>query len=192
MWSISFMARRWPWRRRLGKPARLCHNRARSQHSPEPPMSKSLKRVRAALEAAGLPAEIREVGQARTAQEAADSLGCALDQIAKSIIFRAETSGAAVLFLTAGGNRVCAEKATALAGEALGKADAALIRAQTGFAIGGVAPLGHLNPIRAWLDPRLLEFQTVWAAAGTPRHVFALDPARLPGLTGAQRADFTL
>ncbi|MFZ7090635.1 YbaK/EbsC family protein [Primorskyibacter sp. 2E233] len=154
-------------------------------------MSKSLARVRAALEAAGLPADIREVGQARTAQEAADSVGCALDQITKSIIFRAETSGEAVLFLTAGGNKVCADKATALAGEPLGKADAALIRSQTGFAIGGVAPLGHLSPIRAWLDPRLLEFAEVWAAAGTPRHVFPLDPTILPGLTGAKAADFT-
>lgn len=155
-------------------------------------MSKSLNRVRIALEQAGLPADIREVGQARTAQDAADSVGCALDQIVKSIIFRAETSGQAVLFLTAGGNRVCADKATALAGEPLGKADAGLIRAQTGFAIGGVAPVGHLSPIRAWLDPRLLAFDTVWAAAGTPRHVFPVDPRTLPGLTGAQAADFTL
>lgn len=155
-------------------------------------MSKSLKRVRAALETASLPAEIREVGQARTAQEAADSVGCHLDQIAKSIIFRAENTGDAVLFLTAGGNMVCADKATALAGEPLGKADADLIRAQTGFAIGGVSPVGHLNPIRAWLDPRLLEFDRVWAAAGTPRHVFPLDPAVLPALTGAKPADFTL
>ena len=154
-------------------------------------MSKSLKRVRAALEDAGLPPEIREVGQARTAQEAADSVGCEIDQIAKSIIFRAETSGEAVLFLTAGGNKVCAEKASALAGEPLGKADATLIRSQTGFAIGGVSPVGHLNPIRAWIDPRLLEFPQVWAAAGTPRHLFAIDAHVLPGLTGAVPAQFT-
>ena len=154
-------------------------------------MSKSLARVRAALEAAGIPADIREVGQARTAQEAADAVGCALDQIVKSIIYRAETSGEAVLFLTAGGNRVSDAKAATLVGEPLGKADADLIRAQTGFAIGGVAPVGHLNPIRAWMDPRLLDFAEVWAAAGTPRHVFPVDPARLPGLTGAQAADFT-
>ncbi|MBS0124434.1 YbaK/EbsC family protein [Thetidibacter halocola] len=155
-------------------------------------MSKSLARVRAALAAAGLPDSIAEVGQARTAQEAADSVGCALDQIVKSIVYRAERSGEAVLFLTAGGNRVCATRASALAGEPLGKADADLIRAQTGFAIGGVAPVGHLTPIRAWLDPRLLAFDTVWAAAGTPRHVFPIDPHRLPDLTGAQPADFTL
>lgn len=154
-------------------------------------MSKSLKRVRAALEVAGIAVDIREVGQARTAAEAAEAAGCAIDQIAKSIIFRGETSGEAILFLTAGGNRVCADKATALAGEALGKADAALIRAQTGFAIGGVAPIGHLNPIRAFFDPRLSDFDLVWAAAGTPRHIFHIAPGRLLKLTGAQVSDFT-
>ncbi|MDJ0820968.1 MAG: YbaK/EbsC family protein [Paracoccaceae bacterium] len=154
-------------------------------------MSKSLKRVQQALKAAGLPVDILEVGQARTAQEAADSIGCQLDQIAKSMIFRAESTGEAVLFLTAGGNQVNPAKAAKVAGSALCKADAALIRAQTGFAIGGVAPLGHLTPIRAWLDPRLLDFDQVWAAAGTPRHVFALDPHVLPTLTGATLADFT-
>ncbi|WP_204114033.1 YbaK/EbsC family protein [Shimia biformata] len=154
-------------------------------------MSKSMKRVRAALEAAGIAPDIRETGAARTAQMAADSVGCHLDQIAKSIIFRGATSGRAILFLTAGGNRVDDKKASAVAGEPLGKADAALIRAQTGFAIGGVAPIGHLNPIRAFLDPRLLEFDTVWAAAGTPHHVFPLNPHDLPRLTGAQQADFT-
>jgi len=155
-------------------------------------MSKSFARVRRALDAAGLEADIRELGQTRTAQEAADAVGCALDQIAKSIIFRGEVSGEAILFLTAGGNRVCDAKASALAEERLGKADAALIRAQTGFAIGGVAPVGHLAPIRAFLDPRLLDFTCVWAAAGTPRHVFALDPHCLPDLTGAKVVEFTL
>ncbi len=155
-------------------------------------MSKSLTRVRNALIDAGIDPDIHEVGQARTAQEAADSVGCALDQIAKSIIFRGEESGEALLFLTAGGNQVDAGKASSVAGEPLGKADAALIRAQTGFAIGGVAPVGHLNPIRAWLDPRLTEFEVIWAAAGTPRHVFALDPETLEKLTGAVRGDFTL
>ncbi len=154
-------------------------------------MSKSLKRVRAALEAAGLDADIREVGAARTAAEAAAAVGCAPDQIVKSIIFRGAKSDTAILFLTAGGNRVCADKATALTDEPLGKADAGLIRAQTGFAIGGVAPFGHLNPIRAFLDPRLLDFGQVWAAAGTPRHVFPIAPTELHGLTGARVADFT-
>ena len=154
-------------------------------------MSKSLKRVEAALAAAGAKAEIREVGQARTAAEAAEAAGCTVDQIAKSIIFRGEESGHVVLFLTAGGNRVDPAKATAVAGQVLGKADADLIRAETGFAIGGVAPLGHLRRIDAFLDPRLLEFDQVWAAAGTPRHVFAIAPGDLLRVTGAVQADFT-
>ena len=154
-------------------------------------MSKSLKRVRAALEAADLPIDIHETEGARTAQMAADAVGCDLDQIAKSIIFRGETSGEAILFLTAGGNQVDAAKASAIAGEPLGKADAALVRAQTGFAIGGVSPVGHLTPVRAFLDPRLLEFDVVWAAAGTPNHVFAIDPAQLTPLTDAKMGDFT-
>ena len=152
-------------------------------------MSKSLARVRAALE--NVSAIVMETGEARTAQMAADGVGCHVDQIAKSIIFRGEDSGEAILFLTAGGNMVDPAKASALAGEALGKADAALIRAQTGFAIGGVAPVGHLNPIRAFLDPRLLEFDVIWAAAGTPHHVFALKSADLEPMTGAQVSDFT-
>lgn len=153
-------------------------------------MSKSLKRVRAALERAGLADDIRETGGARTAQMAADAVGCQLDQIAKSIIFRGETSGAAILFLTAGGNQVDETKASAIAGEPLGKADAALVRAQTGFAIGGVSPVGHLSPIRAFIDARLLEFDRIWAAAGTPNHVFPIDAHLLPDLTGAKVADF--
>ena len=155
-------------------------------------MSKSLRRVQSALQDAGLSVEIRETDdRARTAEGAAAAVGCQVDQIAKSIIFRGESSGHVVLFLTAGGNRVDPAKATQVAGQVLGKADADLIRAETGFAIGGVAPLGHLQRIEAYLDPRLLEFDTVWAAAGTPRHVFAIAPDDLLRVTGATRADFT-
>jgi prolyl-tRNA editing enzyme YbaK/EbsC (Cys-tRNA(Pro) deacylase) len=155
-------------------------------------MSKSLKRVETALKDSGIEVEIVATGaQTRTAEQAADAAGCIVDQIAKSIIFRGEASGEVVLFVTAGGNRVCADKASAVAGEALGKADAALIRAVTGFAIGGVAPLGHLNPVRSYLDPRLMEFTQIWAAAGTPQHIFAIAPADLQRITGATLADFT-
>jgi len=155
-------------------------------------MSKSLNRVQRALEAAGIAADLREMAEGtRTAADAARAVGCALDQIAKSIIFRAEATGDAVLFVTAGGNLVDSAKASAVAGEPLGKAEAGLIRAQTGFAIGGVAPIGHLSPVRAWFDPRLLEFDLIWAAAGTPRHVFGIAPSVLLRLSGATRADFT-
>lgn len=154
-------------------------------------MSKSLKRVEAALAAAGLAADIREMqASTRTAAEAAAAVGCEVDQIVKSIIFRGEATGHVVLFLTAGGNRVDDARASAVAGQPLGKADADLIRAETGFAIGGVSPIGHLTPVTAYLDPRVLEFDTVWAAAGTPRHVFAIAPATLLKLTRASVAEF--
>lgn len=154
-------------------------------------MSKSLKRVRSALESHGLTPDIVEVGQARTAAEAAASVGCDLDQIAKSIIFQARDTGLPVLFLTAGGNKVDLEKASKVAGTALDKSDAQIIRSHTGFAIGGVAPIGHLSPIRAWMDPRLFDFDVIWGAAGTPRHVFSIIPKILHEISGAQVADFT-
>lgn len=155
-------------------------------------MSKSMKRVRAALEAAGFEPEIQETKLARTALDAAHAVGCEVDQIAKSIIFQGQNSANAILFLTAGGNRVDESKASAVAGEPLGKADAALIRAQTGFAIGGVAPVGHLNPIRAFMDPKLLEFDEIWAAAGTPHHVFRISPADLRRISNSQPTEFTI
>ena len=152
-------------------------------------MSKSLKRVSAALE--GEATEIRETGEAKTALQAAAELGVEVDQIAKSIIFQGQTTGQALLFITAGGNQVCENKAAALADEPLGRADAALVRAQTGFAIGGVSPLAHKTPIRSFFDPRLMDFPLIWAAAGTPHHVFSLTPARLLEKSEAQHADFT-
>ncbi|SHE74866.1 Cys-tRNA(Pro) deacylase, prolyl-tRNA editing enzyme YbaK/EbsC [Litoreibacter ascidiaceicola] len=155
-------------------------------------MSKSLKRVTKALADAGIDAQIVETSdQTRTAEQAAAQAGCVVDQIAKSIIFKGEDSNLAVLFITAGGNQVDAAKASTVAGEVLGKADAVLIRAQTGFAIGGVSPVGHLNPIRTFIDPRLTEFDVIWAAAGTPRHIFSLAPSDLIALTNGQLADFT-
>lgn len=155
-------------------------------------MSKSLKRVKRALEDSKIETEVRETGEARTAQMAADQLGVAVDQISKSIIFKGETTGEALLFLTAGGQQVDVEAASGLAGEPLGKADAALVRAQTGFAIGGVSPIGHLSPIRSWIDVNLLNFPMVWAAAGTPHHVFSATPADLQKLAGSDVASFTV
>lgn len=154
-------------------------------------MSKSLARVRAVLDAAGLAiTPIEMPGTTRTAAEAAAAVGCDIDQICKSIIFLGTASGECVLFLTAGGNTVDTSRAQSLAGEPLGRADAAQVRAQTGFAIGGVSPIGHLCAIRAFWDPRLSDFDTVWAAAGTPRHVFPIAPDRLQSLAGADRRDF--
>ncbi|WP_054304447.1 YbaK/EbsC family protein [Gemmobacter sp. LW-1] len=155
-------------------------------------MSKSLARVTAALEAAGVAARPVEMpAETRTAEQAAAAAGCALDQIVKSILFRGEGSGRLYLFLTAGGNRIDAVKASSLAGEPLGRADAQEVRAVTGFAIGGVSPVGHLTPSPEFLDPRLMDFAQVWAAAGTPRHIFPIAPGELLRITGAKLADFT-
>ena len=154
-------------------------------------MSKSLARVVAALRAAGMdaaPVEAR--GEIRTAEAAAADAGVSVDQIVKSILFQGE-SGRLFLFLTAGGNRVAPGKAAAFAGEPLSRAEVETVRKLTGFAIGGVAPLGHLTPLPTFADPRLLEFAEVWAAAGTPRHMFRASPQALVRATGAKVADFT-
>ena len=155
-------------------------------------MGKSLNRVKNHAQALGFNLQIIEMTtDTRTAQQAADAVGCQVGQIVKSIIFRGDNSGTAVLFLTSGSNQVCPDKAAALAGEPLGKANASPIRAQTGFAIGGVAPIGHKNPIRSFLDPALLEYATVWAAAGTPQHVFEISPQDLHRFTDAETGPFT-
>lgn len=153
-------------------------------------MSKSLKRVVSALTQAGLPDTSFEAGEARTAEQAAQACGCALDQIVKSILFCGENSGALRLFLTAGGNRIDVTKASRLAGEPLGRADPTLVRSATGFAIGGVSPVGHVTRFPIWMDPRLMGFATIWAAAGTPRHVFSIAPPALMSVTNAKLADF--
>ncbi|MBL9050604.1 MAG: YbaK/EbsC family protein [Tabrizicola sp.] len=154
-------------------------------------MSKSLSRVSAALQAAGIPGTpVETPTEIRTAEAAAAAAGVLVDQIVKSILFQGE-SGRLYLFLTAGGNRIDPERAAALAGEGLLRADVATVRQVTGFAIGGVAPLGHLTPLPTFLDPRLLDFAEIWAAAGTPRHMFRSAPEALLRATGATVAAFT-
>jgi len=155
-------------------------------------VSKSLKRVKAEATVLGLSIEIIEENVlTTTAQMAADARGCVVDQIVKSILFRVEDSAQHVLFLTAGNNRVDPAKAAQYANQPLTRADATSIRSYTGFAIGGVSPLGHLNPVPKFFDPRLLDFDLIWAAAGTPRHVFSIDPNLLLAKTGATLAPFT-
>jgi prolyl-tRNA editing enzyme YbaK/EbsC (Cys-tRNA(Pro) deacylase) len=157
------------------------------------PESPSVDRVRRDAAARGLAIEpVRLDAGTRTAEAAAAACGCTLDQIVKSIVFRVAGDERHVLFLTAGGSRVDPAKASALAGALLEKAGAASVRSTTGFAIGGVAPLGHLTPIDTWFDRRLLDFGEVWAAAGTPHHVFAVSPTALRDAIGATVADFTV
>lgn len=131
-------------------------------------------------------------GAARTAQEAADSLGVALGQIAKSIIFRRVSDDTAVLVITSGDKRVDEKKVAALVGKT-GRADADFVKARTGFAIGGVSPVAHLNPPVTLIDRELMRFEEIWAAAGHPHGVFKLKPQDLPALTGgAPVADVTV
>ncbi len=127
---------------------------------------------------------------ARTAQQAADALGVQLGQIAKSIVFRHVASERAVLVVCAGDRRVDEARVAAQLG-AVGRADAAFVRAATGFAIGGVSPLGHATPPLALIDASLWRFDRIWAAAGHPHAVFALAPADLPRWLGVAPSDVT-
>ena len=125
----------------------------------------------------------------RTSAEAAAAIGCSVAEIAKSIVFRGETSGQAVVVVACGDNRVSEAKVAAALGEPLARADADFVRAATGYAIGGVAPIGHAQPVRVLLDEDLKRFAAVWAAAGTPFSVFRVTPEALARLTGAAWAD---
>lgn len=143
-------------------------------------------RVARLLEAAGVPAEVVEFEHpTRTSAEAAAAIGCSVAEIAKSVVFRGQQSGRAVIVVASGANRVSESRVADSVGEALGRADAAFVRAQTGYVIGGVAPIGHAEPATLLLDEDLRRFERVWAAAGTPFSVFPLAPADLQRLTGA-------
>ena len=122
----------------------------------------------------------------RTAQEAAERAGCTLGQIIKSLIFKGKTTDKPILVLTSGANRVNEERISEYAGEPIGRADADFVRTVTGFAIGGVPPLGHMNKIETYLDEDLLEYTTIWAAAGTPNAIFELTPNDLQKMTDGQ------
>jgi prolyl-tRNA editing enzyme YbaK/EbsC (Cys-tRNA(Pro) deacylase) len=148
------------------------------------------RRVRAAAEQAGLAIEVVEYPDGtRTAEQAAAAVGCHVGQIVKSLIFDAE--GRVVLALTSGANRVDLDALAALVGVAsLGRADADQVRAATGFPIGGVPPVGNATAVPTFMDPDLFAHDAVWAAAGTPRHVFSVDPRALADATGAVVAPF--
>lgn len=125
---------------------------------------------------------------ARTAAEAAAALGCSVGEIAKSIVFRRADDDNAVVVICSGDNRVDATKVATLVG-AVGKADADFVRAATGYAIGGVSPVGHPDDVVLLVDRDLARFDTIWAAAGHPHAVFPLTPADLSDWLGAEPAD---
>jgi len=149
--------------------------------------SQTVQRVQDALRALGRGHEVTDLGlSARTAADAAAAVGCQVDQIAKSLVFRLRDSGRALLVITSGAHRVDEEKVAAVVGEAIERADADFVRAETGFAIGGVAPIGHARPIVTLIDEHLLRWEAIWAAAGHPNTVFRLTPDDLIAMTGGR------
>src|SRR5512143_1326858 len=145
-----------------------------------PTLSSSAQKIQDQLNSLGYAyAVIEHAESTRTAQEAADRAGCELGQIVKSLIFKGKDSSKPILVLTSGANRVDEKRITEYAGEHIVRADADFVRAVTGFAIGGVPPVGHLQEMETYLDEDFLQYGTVWAAAGTPNAIFELKTSDL-------------
>ena len=156
------------------------------------PLSTSAQRVQDALAAAGVDSVIVEYDvPARTSADAAKVLGCDVAQIAKSLVFRS-ASGRPVLVIASGANRVDERKVAARIGEAIGKADAAFVRDASGYAIGGIPPLGHAQPLTTLIDRDLLRYDIVYAAGGTPHAMFPLKPSDLVRVSRGTIADVAL
>jgi prolyl-tRNA editing enzyme YbaK/EbsC (Cys-tRNA(Pro) deacylase) len=150
-------------------------------------LSPSARKVQQALEQAGYSLEVVELpGSTRTAAEAAQAVGCQVGQIVKSLVFKSKRTERPILVIASGANRVDEQRIEELIGEPLGKADADFVRLHTGFAIGGVPPVGHASPLLTYIDQDLLQYARVWAAAGTPHAIFELNPTDLPSLTSGQ------
>jgi prolyl-tRNA editing enzyme YbaK/EbsC (Cys-tRNA(Pro) deacylase) len=150
-------------------------------------LSVSAQKVQDVLRQFGFPCEVVELpGSTRTSQEAADAVGCKVEQIAKSIVFQGKQSGKPFLVVASGANRISEKKLRDLVSEPVKKADADFVHNETGFVIGGVPPVGHLKPIEIFIDEDLLKYGEIWAAAGTPHAVFKLTPADLSRMTGGK------
>jgi prolyl-tRNA editing enzyme YbaK/EbsC (Cys-tRNA(Pro) deacylase) len=148
-------------------------------------LSSSASRVQAALENLGLSLQVIELpGSTRTAQEAAQAIGCQVGQIAKSLIFKTQKTGRPVLVIASGTNQVNEKRMGAIVGEGILRADPDFVRLHTGFAIGGVPPMGNAEKIETFIDEDLLQFNEIWAAAGTPFAVFCLTGDALVKATG--------
>lgn len=147
----------------------------------------SAQRVQDALHALGFANQVVEFSElTRTAAEAAATVGCEVGQIAKSLIFRGQQSNRAILIIASGANRVNEKSMAQIIGERLSRPDAEFVREQTGFAIGGVPPLGHTRPPITYIDQDLLHYDQIWAAAGHPYAVFPLTPRELVQMTQGQ------
>ena len=154
------------------------------------PLHASARRVQAALDAAGVALQVVHMpASTRTAADAASAVGCSVAEIAKSLVFRTRETNRPVLVIASGVNRVDERRLGDVVGERIARADADFVRERTGYAIGGVPPLGHAEPITTYIDRDLLVLPSVWAAAGTPNAVFRLTPQTLVDLTGGHVAD---
>ena len=148
------------------------------------PLSESAQKVQDALNRHGVSGEVVELpGSTRTAQEAAQAVGCRVEQIAKSLVFQGKTTKRPVLVVASGANRVNEKKLRDLLSEPVRKADADFVREHTGFAIGGVPPAGLAKSMEVFIDEDLLKYEEIWAAAGTPHAVFKLTAADLVKIT---------
>jgi prolyl-tRNA editing enzyme YbaK/EbsC (Cys-tRNA(Pro) deacylase) len=155
----------------------------------ETPLSNSAQKVQLTLQQMGFPCQVVEMPDStRTAIEAAEAIGCTVSQIVKSLIFRGKTTGEAVLILASGTNRVDEKLVAGLIGQPIERADADFVREQTGYAIGGIPPVGHTHPLMSIIDQDLLQYEDVWAAAGTPYAVFSLKSKDLQSMTNGRLA----
>ena len=150
-------------------------------------LSSSAQKVQNVLQARGFPCQVVELPDStRTAKEAALAIGCRVEQIVKSLVFKGKHSNKPVFVVASGQNRVNEKRLSELVGEPIEKADADFVRQRTGFAVGGVPPIGHTEQLETFIDEDLLQLQEIWAAAGTPYAVFRLTPADLQAMTDGQ------
>ncbi|PKO04104.1 MAG: hypothetical protein CVU41_18735 [Chloroflexi bacterium HGW-Chloroflexi-3] len=150
-------------------------------------LSNNAKKVQAALAAFGLDLVVVEFPEStRTAQEAANAIGCSVEQIVKSLVFQRQPSGHPVLIAASGGNRVNEKRIKEILGEKIVRADAVYVKEVTGYPIGGVPPLAHAQPIETIIDEDLMKYEEIWAAAGTPNAVFPLEPQQLVMITSGR------
>jgi prolyl-tRNA editing enzyme YbaK/EbsC (Cys-tRNA(Pro) deacylase) len=150
----------------------------------------STAQVQQALRECGLSTVVREMpASTRTAKEAADAIGCGVGQIAKSLVFRGRESGRPLLVIVSGTNRVNEPAFAALVGEPVERATPEFVRETTGYAIGGIPPVGLDRPMSVWMDRDLLVYEQIWAAAGTPFAVFSIPPRELHRVSGAALVD---
>ncbi len=155
-------------------------------------LSSSAQRVQDILKERGFSSRVVELPDStRTAREAAQAIGCRVEQIVKSLVFKGQNSNKPLLVVASGSNRVNEQRLSELAGEPIEKADADFVRQRTGFVVGGIPPLGHTEQLEIFIDQDLLQYEQLWAAAGTPHAVFQLSPSELKAMTGGRVVSIT-